>query len=59
MAGFMEAGGSNHGGPFVTSRETMPPPLVARGAMADLFNAARTRGDLVRSEHDEYHVVGE
>ena len=41
MAGFMEAGGSNHGGPFVTSRETDATAAAAREAMADLFNAAR------------------
>ena len=41
MAGFMEAGGSNHGGPFVTSRETDATAAAAREAMADLFNAER------------------
>jgi cysteine desulfurase family protein (TIGR01976 family) len=41
MAGFMEAGGSNHGGPFVTSRETDATAAAARAAVADLFNAAR------------------
>ena len=37
MAGFMEAGGSNHGGSFVTSRETDAVVEQARSAVADLF----------------------
>ncbi len=40
MAGFMYAGGSNHGGPFVTSRETDAVAEEARRAIADLFGAA-------------------
>lgn len=40
MAGFMEAGGSNHGGPFVTSRESDAVAAAARAAIADLINAA-------------------
>lgn len=39
MAGFMEAGGSNLGGPFVTSRETDDVVAAARAAMADLLGA--------------------
>jgi cysteine desulfurase family protein (TIGR01976 family) len=39
MAGFMRDGGSNHGGPFVTSRETDAVVESARGAIADLFGA--------------------
>jgi cysteine desulfurase family protein (TIGR01976 family) len=40
MAGFMRAGGSNHGGPFVTSRETDAVTESARSAIADLFGAS-------------------
>jgi cysteine desulfurase family protein (TIGR01976 family) len=39
MAGFMRDGGSNHGGPFVTSRETDAVVAAARSAVADLFGA--------------------
>lgn len=38
MAGFMAAGGSNHGGSFVTSEETDRVTAAARRAVADLFN---------------------
>jgi cysteine desulfurase family protein (TIGR01976 family) len=37
MAGFMERGGSNLHGPFVTSRETVDVVDDARNAVADLF----------------------
>ena len=40
MAGFMRAGGSNHGGPFVTSRETDAVAASARQAVADLLGAS-------------------
>lgn len=40
MAGFMRAGASNHGGPFVTSRETDAVAESARLAVADLFGAS-------------------
>ena len=40
MADFMRAGGSNHGGPFVTSRETDAVAASARLAVADLFGAS-------------------
>ncbi len=40
MAGFMRAGGSNHGGPFATSRETDAVTESARSAIADLFGAS-------------------
>ena len=40
MAGFMRAGGSNHGGPFVTSRETDAVVASARQAVADLLGAS-------------------
>ena len=40
MADFMRAGGSNHGGPFVTSRETDAVGEAARQAIADLFGAS-------------------
>jgi len=40
MADFMRAGGSNHGGPFVTSRETDAVAASARQAVADLFGAS-------------------
>ena len=43
MADFMRAGGSNHGGPFVTSRETDAVVVSARQAVADLFGAAAAR----------------
>jgi cysteine desulfurase family protein (TIGR01976 family) len=38
MMGFMQRGGSNHGGPFVTGRETDATVEAARQAMADLFH---------------------
>ena len=40
MADFMRSGGSNHGGSFVTSRETDAVAETARRAIADLFGAA-------------------
>ena len=40
MADFMRAGGSNHGGPFATSRETDAVAESARLAVADLFGAS-------------------
>ena len=40
MAGFMRAGGSNHGGPFASSRETDAVTESARQAIADLFGAS-------------------
>ncbi len=40
MAGFMRAGGSNHGGPFATSRETDTVTESSRSAIADLFGAS-------------------
>jgi cysteine desulfurase family protein (TIGR01976 family) len=40
MSGYLEAGGSNHGGPFVTSRETDAVTGDARRAIADLFGAS-------------------
>lgn len=40
MVGFMKAGGSNHGGPFITGRETDAVAARAREAVADLINAA-------------------
>ncbi len=40
MAGFMEVGGSNLHGPFVTSLETDAVVDAAHTAVADLFNAA-------------------
>lgn len=39
MAGFMQRGGSNLGGPFATSRETDVVTADARRAMADFFGA--------------------
>lgn len=39
MARFMSRGGSNLGGPFVTSEETDSVVTEARGAVADLFGA--------------------
>ena len=39
MSGFMTRGGSNHGGLFVTGRETDAAALAAREAMADLVHA--------------------
>ncbi|MEN8041596.1 MAG: cysteine desulfurase-like protein, partial [Actinomycetota bacterium] len=39
MSGFMERGGSNHGGPFVTSVETGSLTDDARNAVADLLGA--------------------
>ena len=41
MADFMRAGGSNHGGLFVTSRETDAVAASARQAVADLLGASR------------------
>jgi len=38
MASFMQRGGSNHGGPFITSAETDGTVSEARAAVADLFN---------------------
>ena len=40
MAGFMRAGGSNHGGPFASSRETDAVTESARSAVADFFGAS-------------------
>jgi cysteine desulfurase family protein (TIGR01976 family) len=40
MAGFLRAGGSNLGGPFVTSLETDAVAESARAAIAALFNAS-------------------
>jgi len=40
MAGYLRAGGSNHDGPFVTSRFSDEITQAARLAMADLFNAS-------------------
>ena len=40
MADFMRVGGSNHGGPFVTSRETDAVAASARRAIADLIGAS-------------------
>lgn len=40
MAGFMRAGGSNHGGPFASSRESDAVTESARSAIADLFGAS-------------------
>jgi len=39
MSGFMQRGGSNHGGLFVTGYETDATHEAAREAMADLFHA--------------------
>jgi cysteine desulfurase family protein (TIGR01976 family) len=39
IAGFMRDGGSNNGGPFVTSRETDAVVEAARSAVADLLGA--------------------
>ncbi len=39
MSGFLASGGSNLGGPFVTSDETGSVVDAARSAVADLFNA--------------------
>ena len=39
MIGFLAAGGSNLGGPFVTSRQTDVVVADARAAMADMLNA--------------------
>jgi cysteine desulfurase family protein (TIGR01976 family) len=41
MAGFLREGGSNLGGPFVTSRESSAAERGARRAVADLVNAER------------------
>lgn len=41
MAGFMQRGGSNHGGSFVTSEETDATVNEARAAVGDLFNASQ------------------
>ncbi len=40
MTGVMEAGGANHGGLYVTGRETAATVDAARAAVADFFNAA-------------------
>jgi len=40
IGGFLRAGGSNLGGPFVTSRETDVVTESARGAVGALFNAS-------------------
>jgi cysteine desulfurase family protein (TIGR01976 family) len=40
MTGVMEAGGANHGGLFVTGRESDATVEAARAAIADFFNAA-------------------
>ena len=40
IADFMRAGGSNHGGPFASSRETDAVTESARSAIADLFGAS-------------------
>jgi len=40
MAAYMQAGGSNNGGPFVTSRETDEVTAAARRAIADLYGAS-------------------
>jgi cysteine desulfurase family protein (TIGR01976 family) len=40
MVGFMRSGGSNHGGVFMTSRETDAVTASARSAVADLFGAS-------------------
>lgn len=39
MSGYMSRGGSNHGGPFVTSVETDTLTEAARAAVADLFGS--------------------
>ncbi len=43
VAGFLRRGGSNLGGPFVTSEETGAVVEAARSAVADLFGAADPR----------------
>jgi len=40
MSDFMRAGGSNHGGPFASSRDTDAVTESARSAIADLFGAS-------------------
>jgi cysteine desulfurase family protein (TIGR01976 family) len=40
ISGYLRAGGSNHDGPFVTSRYSDEVTEEARKAMADLFNAS-------------------
>ena len=40
MSGFLARGGSNLGGPFVTSEETGAVAHAARESVADLFNAS-------------------
>ncbi len=41
MAGYLESGSSNLGGPFLTSREADAAAELARAAMMDLLNARR------------------
>lgn len=41
MSGYLRRGSSNHGGPFLTSRETDATTDAARLAMMDLLNARR------------------
>jgi len=41
MSGYLRRGSSNHGGPFLTSREADAATEAARLAMADLLNARR------------------
>ena len=41
MAGYLRRGSSNHGGPFLTSREADATAEAARQAMRDLLNARR------------------
>ncbi len=41
MGGFLRTGGSNLGGPFVTSRETEAIPETARAAVGALYNASQ------------------
>ncbi len=41
MAGYLRRGSSNHGGPFLTSREADATAEAARHAMRDLLNAHR------------------
>lgn len=41
LSGYLRRGSSNHGGPFLTSRETDAASDAARAAMRDLLNARR------------------
>ena len=43
MADYLRRGSSNHGGPFLTSREADAATDAAREAMRDLLNARRGR----------------